>query len=340
MQSDRISRFRRRLLHGGVIGGGAWLAGLGLPPLFRDARAQEPGGQPTSADSEPSVWRDFTQQELDAAYAQNVWAPNMGEVLARYGSNSERTRARLGAPQRYRYGETSAEMLDVYRADTAAAPIQVFVHGGGWAAGSASEHAFLAETFVDAGAHFIALDFASVRNTGGDLLPLVANVRRAIHWIYRNAGEFGGDASRLFVSGHSSGGHLAGVLLTTDWPALFDLPTDVIKGGLCCSGMFDLEPVSLSSRSDNVSFDARIVEALSPQRHIEHLAAPLVIGYGSLESPEFQRQSRDFADAIRMAGKPVRLLLAEHYNHFEILETLANPYGLLGRAALEQMQLA
>jgi arylformamidase len=65
----------------------------------------------------------------------------------------------------------------------------------------------------------------------------------------------------------------------------------------------------------------------------------LLIAHGTLESPEFQRQSRDFASAVRAAGKPAELIVAEHYNHFEILETLANAYGLLGRAALEQMQL-
>ena len=62
--------------------------------------------------------------------------------------------------------------------------------------------------------------------------------------------------------------------------------------------------------------------------------------YGTCETPEFQRQSRDFAAAVRAAGKPVELIVGAGYNHFELLETLANPYGLTGRAMLEQMQLA
>ncbi len=76
-----------------------------------------------------------------------------------------------------------------------------------------------------------------------------------------------------------------------------------------------------------------------PQRHIARLSAPLVLAFGVLESPEFQRQSRDFAAVVRAAGKPMELLVAEGYNHFEITETLANPCGLLGRAALAQMGL-
>ena len=69
------------------------------------------------------------------------------------------------------------------------------------------------------------------------------------------------------------------------------------------------------------------------------LNTPVIVAYGTLETPEFQRQSRDFAAALTAAGKPVQLLVAQGYNHFEIPETLANPYGLLGRAVLEQMKL-
>jgi arylformamidase len=96
----------------------------------------------------------------------------------------------------------------------------------------------------------------------------------------------------------------------------------------------------LSFRSSYVKFTDEIEQALSPQRHLDKLNAPLVLAYGTLETPEFQRQSRDFAAAVKEAGKPVELLVGEGYNHFEMPETLANPYGLLGRAALAQMKLS
>ena len=103
--------------------------------------------------------------------------------------------------------------------------------------------------------------------------------------------------------------------------------------------MYDLHPVSLSARSNYVRFTPEVIEALSSQRHLEHLSAPVVVVYGTLETPEFQRQNREFAAAVKAAGKPVTLLVGEGYNHFEIQETLGNPYGVLGRAALLQMQL-
>jgi arylformamidase len=193
---------------------------------------------------------------------------------------------------------------------------------------------------VRAGAHYVVLDFVNVLEAGGSLMPMAEQVRRAVAWVYRNASRFGGDPDRLYVSSQSSGAHLAAVALVTDWKTAFGLPADVEKGGLCCSGMYDLAPVRLSKRSDYVAFTDEMEEALSPQRHLGRLGCPVIVAYGTLETPEFQRQARDFAAAARAAGKPVRLLVGEGYNHFEIVETLANPYGLLGRAMLEQMGLA
>src|SRR5262245_66538695 len=103
--------------------------------------------------------------------------------------------------------------------------------------------------------------------------------------------------------------------------------------------MFDLKPVRLAARSRYVKFTDEMEQALSPERHLDKLNAPIIVAYGALETPEFQRQSRDFATAVKTAGKPVQLFVGEGYNHFEVIETLGNPHGLLGRAVLEQMSL-
>ena len=288
----------------------------------------------------PLVWLDMDQKELDDAYDQSVYAPNARQVVGRYGSNSEALRARLGAPRRLAYGSTPIEALDLHATKRPNAPINVFIHGGAWRVGAAKDYAFLAELFVNAGAHYIALDFNNVLETGGSLMPMAQQVRSAVAWVYKNAASFGGDPARLYVSGHSSGGHLAGVVLITDWQKDFGLPADVVKGGLICSGLFDLKPVRLSARSSYVKFTDEMEHALSSQRHLDKLNCPVILAHGTLETPEFQRQSRDFAATVKAAGKPATLLVANGYNHFEIIETLASPYGLLGRAALEQMKIA
>ncbi|HYT47001.1 MAG TPA: alpha/beta hydrolase [Burkholderiales bacterium] len=288
----------------------------------------------------PRVFLDYDQKALDDAYDQSAYAPNREQLLARFARASRIIRERLGEPQRVSYGPGEIEKLDVYKTRKPDAPVNVFIHGGAWRAGLARDYAFPAEMLVRAGAHFVVVDFNNVLETKGDLLPMADQVRRAVAWVFGNCSLFGGNAARLYVSGTSSGAHLGGCLAATDWQKDFGLPADMVKGYVLASGMYDLRAPRLSRRSSYVKFTDAMEAALSPQRHIGNIKAPLVLLYGSLETPEFQRQSRDFAAALGQAGKPFELIVAEGYNHFELTETLGNPYGAVGRAVLAQMALA
>jgi arylformamidase len=304
------------------------------------ALAEECHIGPPPHEKGPLVWMNMDQTELDAAYDQSFYAPLMGQILKRYASNSEVTRERLGQPQREAYGPTEIEKLDIYRARQPNAPIFVFIHGGAWLGGAAKDYAYPAEVFVNAGATYIALDFINVKQANGDLGVMADQVRRAIVWVYKNADQFGGDRNRLYVGGHSSGGHLCGVALITDWEKEFSVPPDMVKGGLCMSGMYDMKPARLSKRSSYVKFTDAMEEAMSSQRHLSLLRTPIVATYGTNETPEFQRQNRDFVAAVKAAGKPAELIEAKNYNHFEMCESLGNPYGPNGHAALTLMKLS
>jgi len=284
------------------------------------------------------VFLDYDQEALDRAYDQAAYAPNRDQILARLAHTSELARRRLGPPERFSYGETAIEGLDLYRTKRARAPIMVFVHGGAWRGGLARDYAFPAEMLVRAGAHYAALDFNNVTQTGGDLLPMAEQVRGGIAWVCKNAERLGADQRSVYVCGTSSGAHLGGVAATTDWTR-YGLAPEPVRGYTLCSGMYDLRGPRLSKRSAYVKFTDQAEDALSPQRHLGRVNAPIVLLFGSLETPEFQRQSRDFADALTRAGKPCEIIRAEGYNHFELAETLANPYGPLGRAVLAQMKL-
>jgi arylformamidase len=284
------------------------------------------------------VFRDYDQKALDDAYDQAVYAPNRDQLLARRNRQSEAARERLGEPRRFAYGPGPNEQLELYCC-AAGNAVHVFVHGGAWRAGRASEYGGPAEMFGDAGAHYAVLDFDNAPECDGNLFVMAAQVRSAIAWVYRNAAKFAGDPDRIWVSATSSGAHLAAVAATTDWQAQFGLPQHIVKGYTLCSGMYDLEAPRLSKRSAYVSFTDEMEAALSPQRHIARIHAPTVLLYGSLETPEFKRQAREFAAALAAAGKRVELIHAEGYNHFELAETLGNPYGPMGRAVLAQMGL-
>jgi arylformamidase len=286
-----------------------------------------------------TVFLDYDQAQLDKCYDQTAWAPNVDQMHRRQNALSVVARKRLAPAQRFAYGPGRMEHVDVYQTARDGAPIFMFVHGGAWKANTSERYAFAAEAFVAAGAHFVLVDFDGVEDTEMRLLPIADQVRRAIAWVYNNAASFGGDATRIHVGGHSSGAHLTGCMLVTDW-SRYDVPGTVIAGALCCSGMYDLTPVRLSARSSYVKFDDETVDELSAMRHLDRVTMPLVLAYGTEESPEFKRQTCDFAAALAAAGKQVQLLVGEGFNHFEIAETLGNPYGFLGHAALEQMQLA
>ena len=224
------------------------------------------------------------QQELDDAYDQLVYAPNRDQVGKRRIVNSEKAREILGPPQRVSYGSTEIEKLDIFRARKANAPINIFVHGGAWRANRASDYAFLAEPLVDAGAHYVVLDFINVDDAAGSLFPMVEQVRSAISWVYKNAATFGGDRNRIYLTAHSSGSHLAGCAVIHDW-GKDDLPSDIVKGAMLGSGMYDLKPVRLSKRSKYVKFTDAMEEALSPRRHVDRLHAPLILAHGTCETP-------------------------------------------------------
>ena len=281
------------------------------------------------------VWQALDQAALDRAYDQSQWAASMAEVMARYVSGSERTRQRLGPPQRLAYGNDARECLDLHASPGQGAPALFFVHGGAWRSGAAHDYAFVAEPFVRAGAKVLIPDFDAVQDCGGDLRRLADQVQRALAWAMAHASELGIDAQRVHLCGHSSGAHLA-ALVASRWrpdhgPALASL--------LCCSGLYELEPVRRSSRSRYVNLDDAGVQALSPARHAAALRGPVLVAVGSQESPQFIWQSQHWQTTLAQAGVGSSGLLLQGQNHFELLETLAHEHSSLGRLQLRRMGL-
>lgn len=331
MHDSRVSdKLTRRAVVAGTAGALAFAA--------NPASAQRCPSTPPPRTKGPLVLRDMDQQELDEAYDQSVYAFNSQTVNQRGIAADIAARQRLGAPTVGSYGTLQIERVLVYRTNRENAPILMFIHGDAWNEGVA-RFAGIAEVAVKAGAHFADVDFNNVNDVNGDLFRPADQCRRAVAFVYRNAASFGGDPNRIYLVGFSSGAHLAACVLTTDW-AREGLPADIIKGALLGSGIYDLEAVRRSSLSRFVKFTDDMEDALSPQRHVDMLRTPLTLTYGSLDSPEFQRQSRQFALALQVAGRPPRVLVGAGYNHLEMLETLRNPYGINGRIMLEMMRLA
>jgi arylformamidase len=302
------------------------------------ATAQRCPATPPVRTKGPPVWLDLDQEDLDNAYDQEVYAFNSRNIALRHLANNEKALSAIGKPERLAYGPADIEKVDIYRTKRLNAPTMMFIHGGAWRGGRSADFAVYAEVFVKAGANFIAIDFNNVIETGGDLFPMVDQCRRAVAWVYRNAASLGANGDEIYLSSRSSGSHLAGCVVITEWEKQ-QLPRDILKGAVLGSGMYDLKAVRLSKRGNYVKFTDDMEQALSAQRHIDNIHTPLILAHGTLETPEFQRQTRDFAAALMAADKPVELIVGKGYNHYELSETFGNPYGILGRAALAMMKL-
>jgi len=290
---------------------------------------------PLAARAQSAVFLDYTQDALDKAYDQRVWAPNAQEVIARYASDSAAVRQKY-PPKTERYGESEAETLDVFApAGARGLPVMVFIHGGAWRALGREDASAPAPTFVENGCLYVALNFANIPAVR--LPDMAAQCRRALLWLHKNIARFGGDPQRIFVSGHSSGGHLCGVMLTSDWPALGG-PRDLIKGGVAMSGMYELYPVMLSARSSYIKISQDELAALSAMRHLDKIACNVIVVFGDKESPEFQRQSNEFATALAGMGRLARRIVLPGHNHFVVPEELNDAKTELSQAVLTMMK--
>lgn len=279
-------------------------------------------------------WQSLSQKALDAAYDQAVYAPNMSEVLARLSMQSQDARKTLGQPRRLSYGEKTEEAIDFYPSSSLQNPTVIFIHGGSWQVGHAVDNAFAAPAIVNAGCHFAVPDFSPADDFGGDLRGMIKQLKATVTYLYRYMQDQDGNSHDFFLCGFSSGAHLAGVLLTEDWSDL-GITEYPFKGALLCSGMYELTPVSRSFRREFVTLNESNIVALSPQHNIDKILCPVAVAYGTLESPEFQRQGYEFIWALKRSGKDVSELVAEGLNHFEIIETLGSMDSKLFKLLLD-----
>jgi arylformamidase len=260
------------------------------------------------------VFLEYSQEQLDIAYDQSFWAPQMSELEAADGTASAAVRQKI-PPRTQQYGPDARDLIDVFAPhDAYDAPVLIYIHGGAWTRNTRQDASFAAPTLVGRGAVYLAPDFGSLKTLR--LPTMVENCRRALEWTVRNARSFGGDPNRVFLAGHSSGAHLAACVLITDWTSR-GLPADAIKGALLMSGMYDLYPVLLSSRGSFLHVTAEEQAAASPMRHLDRIACPIAITSADEDSPEFKRQSAVFADALQGMGRLASRTVVFNTNHFQ-----------------------
>ncbi len=285
-----------------------------------------------------TVFREYDQAALDREYDNRGKVTDSADYLARYPRESEAARRDFECRFDVRYGPNPGETLDAFPATAPRpAPIQVFIHGGYWRALDKADFSFVVRAFRPAGAAVVAINYGLIPAI--DMDELVRQCRAAIAWIYRNGESFGGDPARIFISGHSAGGHLVAMLMSTDWPAFDRLPADVIKAGCGISGLYDLEPIRLCYLNETLKLTPEQARRNSPVLQVPGRSGPLLLAVGALEGPEYLRQTNDLAAAWRGRGLTCDVLEMSGLNHFSIIGQLEDPASDLSHAMLRQMGL-
>ncbi len=278
------------------------------------------------------LYRDFTSQEaLDREYNVAAASADAEARMAGWQARSARVLEQIEVRRGLRYGPTRAEHLDFFPAGPGA-PLHIFVHGGYWRRFAAADFAFLAPAITEAGISLANVNYALCPEV--PISEIVRQIRAAVAWCFGRAGELGIDRERITISGHSAGGHLVAMALATDWPGAYDLPAEILGGGIAISGLFDLAPLRFTYLQPALQLDGDEILRSSPIHHIPHHAPPLTVVVGGAETAEFRRQSRDFFAAWRAAGLDGHWLEPAGLDHFTVLEELERPDSELFGALL------
>ena len=185
-----------------------------------------------------------TQQEIDQEYNPRLIVDNFELNVESYFTESKRVLKEYPHLSGVAYGPTKAEILDIFPVDTATATIHIFFHGGYWHSFPIRYFAIVVECLVRNGIAAVIVNYALCPLVKID--EIVRQSRAAVAWTYSNAESFGANPEQITVSGHSAGGHLAGMLMSVSWENDYGLPQDLIKGCLPISGLFDLAPFPFS----------------------------------------------------------------------------------------------
>ena len=275
--------------------------------------------------------------DINLQYLPRLTVKNAEEYLQKSAKRSARVRNKLSGRIDVPYGGTSGQMLDIFPAARKGAPVHVFIHGGYWRSLDKDIYSHLAGPMVAAGATVVLPDY--------DLCPkvritdIVHQMRRAIIWVYKNITKHNGDPKRIYVSGHSAGGHLTAMMVATNWSKEGRLPNNLIKGSAPLSGLFDSQPHRYSQLQPDIRLTAKEAKAMSPMYLPPIAKGSSIIAVGDAEPDLFHWQSLEYAAHLRYNRIKVDYVSTPDDNHFSITDRLGNGRDLLTRALIAQMGL-
>jgi arylformamidase len=281
-----------------------------------------------------TVYKGFHPDEMEFQYNPRVSVPEYPELAKVRAAQARTVRESAKSWLNVSYGASPREKLDIYAADNPRGPVLVFIHGGYWRSGSKEDNCNFVPTFTRRGATVVMVEYALCPQV--TVTDIVRQTRAAIAWVYKNIRTYGGDPAKLFVSGHSAGGHLTAMALAHDWMK-DGLPADLIKGAVATSGVYDLQMVMKISVQEQVRMTPDAAKLNSPLVNPPRVKCPLVIAVGGDEPKGWQQMSEDYLQYCKQNGMNAEYLIEPGANHYTMSEHLLNESSPLTRAMIKQM---
>ena len=287
----------------------------------------------------PKKYDLLSRKQIDQQYLPALTVKNPQQYFNKSAARSARVRKQLEHELDVAYGDSARQCMDVFPASVSNAPVHIFIHGGYWRAKhiDKSMYSHIAKPMVEAGATTVLLEY--------DLCPevrvsdIVDQMRRALIWVHKNIGKYNGDRKRIFVSGHSAGGHLAAMLAATHWPDYGRIPKNLIKGIAPLSGLFDIEPHRHSALQVDIRLSRKETKTLSPLYLPPQFMGNAIVAVGGVEPDLFHWQSLAYSAHLRQYGINAEYVSTLNDNHFTIVERLASGRDPLTKKLIEQMAL-
>ena len=283
-----------------------------------------------------TFYKGFRRDEMEYQYNPRESVPEFPQLSKRRAEESRKVRSTLKSFLNVPYGISAREILDIYPADQPGGPVLVYIHGGYWRGGSKDDNCNFVPPFVQRRTTVVLVEY--------DLCPkvtvtdIVRQTRAAIAWVYRNILRYGGNPSKLYISGHSAGGHLVAMALAHDWEKE-GLPRDLIKGAVATSGVYDLDMVMHVSVQDEIHMTPELIKENSPFLNPPRPICPVLVGVGGAEPDGWKQMSKDFFQLCKERGLVCEYLEVPGANHYTMSEHLADAKSPLAQAAFKQMGL-
>ncbi|XP_020605898.1 kynurenine formamidase-like [Orbicella faveolata] len=289
-----------------------------------------------------------SKEWLEKFYSPSRWSKRLtADKVVEYHFKvcteySETTRQSLNGELSIAYGEKKAKMdifyptamIDDARYANSAMPVLLFVHGGYWKLGSRKTYAFVSNAWIKAGciAAIVGYNLAPEAS----LEQMVTEIQAAVKFVVNRFPK-----SNLFLCGHSAGAHLCAMMMVSDWSKDPCVP-QAVRGMFLISGVFDVLPILGTYANDVLKLDEESAARLSPQRILMKMSpticCPVRVVVEEHGSPEFIRQSKEFADILKSYDVQASFLELPGVDHFDIIENMMNPEDYLCKEILKIVQ--